>query len=240
MARQPRFVLPGQPQHVIQRGNNRQAIFSDAADRRRYLVMLEEALQLCESRLHAYVLMSNHVHLLITPDTATAISQTMQSLGRRYVGYFNHRHGRTGTLWEGRYRATLVDSERYLLTCSRYIELNPVRAGLVKSPEDYPWSSYRHNALGQVDPLLSAHPLYQALGDVELPPWRAYRGLFADALDTGAIEAVRRHTNKGCVLGGEPFKQRVQQALNRQVSPRPRGGDRRSAKSRSRRENNRV
>jgi putative transposase len=149
MARLSRFVLPGQPQHIIQRGNNRQNVFFAEDDYRFYLEKLADACRKYDCRLHSYVLMTNHVHLLITPMTETGIGKVMQSLGRSYVQYVNFRHRRTGTLWEGRYRATLLDSERYLLTCHRYIELNPVRAGMVADPAAYPWSSYRHNALGE-------------------------------------------------------------------------------------------
>jgi putative transposase len=152
MARLPRFVIPGQPQHVIQRGNDRQAIFRVEQDYSFYLEKLQEAAEKHQCDIHAYVLMTNHVHLLITPHTETGIGKTLQSIGRYYVQYFNHCYKRTGTLWEGRYKATLIDSEGYLLTCMRYIELNPVRANnMVNHPSDYPWSSYRSNALGQED-----------------------------------------------------------------------------------------
>ena len=138
MARQPRFILPGYPQHVIQRGNNRHIIFADAADYRFYRQQLIDARERFSCRVHAYVLMSNHVHLLITPDIAAGIGKVMQSLGRCYVQYFNYRYRRTGTLWEGRYKAAPLDSEQYLLTCYRYIELNPVRAGMVRRPGEHP------------------------------------------------------------------------------------------------------
>ena len=134
MARQPRFLLPGHPQHVIQRGNNRQVIFADEADCRLYLDTLKEACERFACHVHAYVLMTNHVHLLMTPDCKAGIGKVMQSLGRRYVQYFDYRYRRSGTLWEGRYRAALLDTEPYLLTCYRYIELNPLRAGMVASP----------------------------------------------------------------------------------------------------------
>src|SRR3990172_212068 len=141
MARLPRFATPGQPQHVIQRGNNRDATFRTTADYRFYLEKLRTAAEKHDCDIHAYVLMTNHVHFLVTPHSETGIGKMMQMLGRYYVQYFNHRHGRTGTLWEGRYRATLIDSEQYLLTCMRYIELNPVRArNLARQPADYPWS----------------------------------------------------------------------------------------------------
>ena len=159
MARLPRFVIPGQPQHVIVRGNNREPIFYAEEDYRFYLEKLQQACEKHQCDLHAYVLMTNHVHLLITPHTEDGISKSLQMLGRYYVQYFNHTYQRTGTLWEGRYKATLIDSERYLLTCYRYIELNPVRAeGMVDHPSEYPWSSYRYNVVGESDPLVVPHP----------------------------------------------------------------------------------
>ena len=149
MARQPRFVLPGQPQHVIQRGNNRQDIFRADEDYAFYLEKAEEAANKHECDIHAYVLMTNHVHLLVTPHLENSISKMMQMIGRYYVQYFNYRYRRTGTLWEGRYKASLIDSEQYLLTCMRYIELNPVRAtNMADHPSDYRWSSYGSNATG--------------------------------------------------------------------------------------------
>ncbi len=146
MPRQQRYRLPGVPQHVIQRGNNRQVTFFDNMDYRKYLDCLETAGDKYDCAIHAYVLMTNHVHLLMTPSEPDSISKVMQSVGRQYVQYINWSYKRTGTLWEGRYKASPIESERYLLTCYRYIELNPVRAGMVASPADYAWSSYRHNA----------------------------------------------------------------------------------------------
>lgn len=152
MARQPRFDLPGIPQHVVQRGNNRLPCFLDDEDRQRYLQCLLQALDRFGCRLHAYVLMSNHVHLLLTPGEAGALSRLMHTFARNYAGLFNGRHGRTGTLWEGRYKACLVDSGPYFLACSRYIELNPVRAWMVARPGDYPWSSYGAHVGEREDP----------------------------------------------------------------------------------------
>lgn len=148
MARLPRFFLPGQPQHVILRGNNRTEIFCAEADYRFYLGKLRLACEKHGCDIHAYVLMTNHVHLLLTPQEEQSVGKALQMLGRYYVQFFNHRYQRTGTLWEGRYKATLIDTEAYLLTCMRYIELNPVRAGMVAHPSEYPWSSYGYNALG--------------------------------------------------------------------------------------------
>lgn len=165
MARLPRFGLPVQPQHVIQRGNNRQRIFQVESDYSYYLETLHNAAEKYECDIHAYVLMTNYVHLFVTPNAENSLSKIMQLLGRYYVQHYNYRHGRTSTLWEGRYKATLIDAEVYLLTCMRYIELNPVRAkGMANPPSDYPWSSYRFNALGQTDRLITAHREYKRLG----------------------------------------------------------------------------
>ena len=200
MARQPRFILPGYPQHVIQRGNNRHVIFADDADCRFYRDILIEACGRFDCRIHAYVLMTNHVHLLITPAIEAGICKVMQSLGRRYVRYFNDRYRRTGTLWEGRYKAALLDSDVYLLACYRYIEQNPVRAGMVVRPADYRWSSYRCNALGDRDALVSPHVLYERLGRTVKERCRASRALFERPTEEQAMIAIREATNKAWVL----------------------------------------
>jgi REP element-mobilizing transposase RayT len=155
MARQPRLTVPGYPHHIILRGNNRQAIVLDDADRRRLLDGLGEQAALAQVAVNAYVLMSNHLHLLLTPETAEGIPRLMQALGRNYVQAFNRRHARTGTLWEGRYRSTLIEAERYLLACMAYIDLNPVRAGMVATAADYPWSSHGHMIGLRIDPLIT-------------------------------------------------------------------------------------
>ena len=228
MARLPRFVLPGQPQHVIQRGNNRDIIFITDEDYDFYLETLGEACKRHQCDLHTYVLMTNHVHLLLTPHTEDGIGKVMQSLGRTYVQYFNDSYQRTGTLWEGRYKATLLDSEAYLLTCYRYIEMNPVRAGMVEHPSEYPWSSYRYNALGEEDKLLTAHALYRRLGRNEDERHKAYRQLFRHRLAEKTLEEIRKATNKAWVLGNDHFQQRVEKLTERQTSPKSRGGDRKS------------
>ena len=148
MPRKPRFFLPDVPVHVVQRGNNRQAVFFDDSDYRAYLSWIREGCERYGCEIHAYVLMTNHVHLLATPQATNSISRMLQYVGRRYVPYINHTYGRTGTLWEGRFKASLIHAEGYLLTCYRYIELNPVRAQMVEAPELYRWSSFRANALG--------------------------------------------------------------------------------------------
>jgi putative transposase len=233
MSRQPRFILPGQPQHVIQRGNNRDVIFVSDDDYRFYLEKLAAACERFGCDLHAYVLMTNHVHLLMTPQTEDGISKVMQSVGRYYVQYFNHQYKRTGTLWEGRYKATLIDSEAYLLICSRYIELNPVRADMVNAPESYPWSSYACNALGKTNALLKPHELYLALGLSTDERCEAYKGLFDSHIESIQLDEIRESTNKSWVLGSSKFKERIEELTARQAQPRGRGGDRKSKKYRN-------
>lgn len=164
MPRHLRLVMPGVPLHVVQRGVNRQACFLDGQHKQRYLDYLRACLALAPCHLHAYVLMSNHVHLLLSTQGTAFLSLLMKMLNQRYGQYFNWRHGRTGSLWEGRYKSCLVQGERYLLICQRYIELNPVRAGIVVLPGQYCWSSYRSNAQGMHDDLLSPHSLYLMRG----------------------------------------------------------------------------
>jgi len=228
MSRQPRFVLPGQPQHVIQRGNNRDIIFVCDDDYRFYLEKLGDACKRFECELHAYVLMTNHVHLLMTPQTTQSISKVMQSVGRYYVQYFNHQYQRTGTLWEGRYKSSLLDSESYLLTCHRYIELNPVRAGMVDHPSDYPWSSYACNAVGKINPLISPHALYLQLGASDEERRNNYRELFDAHIDARDLNEIRDATNKSWVLGSDRFKEDIEALTARQAKPKKRGGDRKS------------
>lgn len=228
MPRKPRFILPGQPQHVIIRGINRESIFYAEADYRYYLNKLKEALVKHECCCHAYVLMTNHVHLLLTPKTEQGISKVIQMLGRYYVQYFNYSYGRTGTLWEGRYKATLIDSESYLFTCYRYIELNPVRAQMVEHPSDYPWSSYRYNAVGEDNSLITPHYQYSKLRESNASRQAAYRALFKAHISERQLEEIREATNKEWVLGSEYFKTKIEEKLKRQAVPLPRGGDRKS------------
>lgn len=241
MPRQPRFVIPGQPQHVIIRGNNREPIFYTDEDYRFYLEKLKQACDKHQCEVHAYVLMTNHVHLLITPHTEQSISKALQMLGRYYVQYFNYAYNRTGTLWEGRYKASLVDSEKYLLTCYRYIELNPVRAeGMVEHPSEYPWSSYRCNALGEQDLLVVAHREYRRLGKTAEQRQAAYRALFRAQISEKTLDEIREATNKAWVLGSSYFKQKIASQINRPVAPSHRGGDRRSVMYKLKQQINRV
>jgi putative transposase len=223
MPRLPRYILPGVPQHIIQRGNNRQAIFAADGDYVAYLEWLKQAAEQHGLHIHAYVLMTNHVHLLATPIAADSIGKTMQSLGRRYVQYFNSSYDRTGTLWEGRYRATVVDAESYFLACSRYIELNPLRAAMVEAPGAYRWSSYRCNALGEEDGLVTEHDLYRRLGRSAEQRQSAYRDLFQQAVAGEFLSAVRDATNKGWALGNERFRSQVEAITARRAAPLSRG-----------------
>ena len=229
MARLPRYVIPGQPQHVIQRGNNRMDVFRSDEDHRFYLEKLKEASAKHECQIHAYVLMTNHVHLLVTPETEHGIGKTMQMLGRYYVQYFNYSYQRTGTLWEGRYRATIIDSEQYLLTCMRYIELNPVRAqNMADHPSEYAWSSYGYNALGKEDDLITPHNEYKRLGRKNNERQATYRQLFRAKIPEGSLAEIREATNKAWVLGSDRFKRKIEKAANRPVASQGRGGDRKS------------
>ncbi|MGB5736918.1 MAG: transposase [Thiohalocapsa sp.] len=228
MARLPRFILPGYPQHVIQRGNNRQPILRDEED---YWVLwgkLRDAADKFQCDVHAYVLMPNHFHLVLTPWQEEGIGKLMQYTGRYYVQHINSRYGRTGTLWEGRYRATLFDPNAFLLPASRYVELNPVRAGLVASAEDYDWSSYAANATGADDELVKPHPVYNKLGRSLAARLDAYREVFDRPTDDIFVQRLRDATNKAWVFGDEHFCEEIEGKLNRRALPRPRGGDRRS------------
>jgi putative transposase len=226
MARLPRVVPPGIPHHVIQRGNNRCAIFRDNQDFRYFLSCVWDACDRYGCDIHAYVLMTNHVHLLLTPHAPNSLAKMMQSVGNRYVQYFNRRFERTGTLWEGRYRAATVDSESYLLVCSRYIELNPVRAGLVARPGDYPWSSFEHHALGRCDPLIRDHPVILALGKTAKERCSAYLDLFEGCIDEAIVKSIRDATHNGWALGTRQFQRHVESLTRRRAARLPKGGNR--------------
>lgn len=220
MARQPRYMIPGYAQHVIQRGNNRQVCFFKDDDYRVYLARLKQYAQQHGVQVHAFVLMTNHVHLLLTPQQENSVSLLMQALGRFYVQYINKTYGRSGTLWEGRYRATLVDSDYYFLAVSRYIELNPVRAVMVDHPAAYRWSSFHANALGKAIQLWQPHPSYLALGSSSELRQQAYLNLFEQPFTDKTLAEIRYATHKGWVLGSERFKQQIAEQIIRPVSPR--------------------
>jgi putative transposase len=218
MARLPRLTVPGYPHHLIQRGNNRQLIFADTADYQFLLALLEECAAAQQVSVHAYVLMSNHFHVLATPLTAQGIPQMMQALGRRYVRYFNQRHARTGTLWEGRYRSTLIQAERYLLACMVYIDLNPVRAGMVDDPADYPWSSHAHYTGRCTDRVVTPHPLYWDLGNTPFARDHAYAELVRAGISNAQQKALTDATLQGWALGGADYVAELQGRTQRRLS----------------------
>jgi len=218
MPRRARIVLPGVAAHVIQRGNNRQACFYCDDDYLFYLHHLEEQAVKHGCTVHAYCLMTNHVHLLLTPETKTSISQLMKGLGQRYVQYVNRTYQRSGTLWEGRFRSCFASEDNYVLACYRYIELNPVRAKLVEHPAEYRWSSYRFNAQSEASRLLTPHQLFESLGISDDERKARYRDLFRNNLEPGMVEQIRSATNGNYALGSEKFKTQVAEALGRRVS----------------------
>ena len=217
MPRRPRIILPNVPQHIIQRGNNRTACFYADEDYVRYLDWLKEYADKTDCQIHAYVLMTNHVHLLASTSTTEAIGTMMKALGQRYVQYINRSYKRSGTLWEGRYKSCPTQAEAYLLACQRYIELNPVRANMVQHPAEYKWSSYQANAQGADTEIIKPHALYKALGADAQTRQAAYRELFRYELDPGTIDQIRTATNGNYALGNDLFKAQIAAALGRRV-----------------------
>lgn len=223
MPRRPRVHIDGVPLHIVQRGHNRQPCFFAEEDYYTYLHWLSEALHREQCALHAYALMTNHVHLLLTPKNAEAVPKVIIALGRRYVQYINVSYRRTGTLWDSRYKSSLIQVDTYLLACQRYIELNPVRADMVDDPANYRWSSYRSNALGQTNDILTPHPLYQSLGAIGEERQSAYRALFRAQLDNEAIGDIRLALNQSQPLGNERFYRYVEQMTGQRRESKPRG-----------------
>lgn len=223
MARLPRLSVSGYPHHVIQRGNDREAIFVDAEDYRHYLEALNEVTKATGIAIHAYALMPNHVHLLLTPPDTVAIGRAMQAIGRRFVRWFNDRHARTGALFEGRYRSTVVEADRYLLACMRYIELNPVRAGIVQRPEQYPWSSYRHHAGLSADSAITDHALYWTLGNTPFERQAGYTRLFEQELSRAELDRIRAAIHGGWALGERGFAAELAKKTGRRTDPRRAG-----------------
>ena len=223
MARLNRITPCGIPVHVIQRGNNRQVVFADDSDFKAYLDWLQQYAEKYSVDVHAWCLMTNHVHLLCTARSDNGISQMMQAIGRQYVRYFNHKYQRTGTLWEGRFKSCLVEAEQYLFELYRYIELNPVRANMVKDPADYAWSSYQVNALGKESKLQTPHPLYLALDvDPEIR-YAAYQYLFQSSLSEKTMTEIRQSVNKGLAIGKDSFKEQLEALSGRKLVESKRG-----------------
>lgn len=223
MARLPRLIIPAQPHYLIQRGNNGQPVFNDAADYLAFLGWLRTGAKSFKVAIHAYVLMPEQLHLLVSPADEAALGQMMQWLGRYYVPYFNQKYGRSGTLWQGRYKTSVIDPGNYFLACSRYLECAPVAAGLAARPLDYAWSSYAHHAGVRPDAIITDHPLYWALGNTPFDREAAYRALAEQALGAEQVATVEKTVLKGWPLGSDAFKTALEHRLKRQVLPAKRG-----------------
>ena len=228
MPRKPRFYLPGMPVHAVQRGHNRSAVFYTDFDYLEYLRRLRQASVVHGCIVHSYVLMTNHIHLLLTPAHKESVGLLFQTIGRHYGRYINQTYQRHGSLWEGRYKASLIDSARYLLSCMCYIEMNPVRAGMVDHPARYRWSSFAANALGDTNAVVTPHQEYLALGASADETQRVYRQLFDEGLDVDEITTIRNALQTGTPLGKERFKEQVEVALSRKVGYAARGRPRRN------------
>ena len=223
MVRTARIVVPRIPHHIVQHGNDKQLIFRDEEDYLKFYQWMREAARQFKVAIHAYILMGNHVHLLATPSETESLARMMQWLGRFYVPYFNRKYGRSGTLWQGRFRTSLIESERYFLSCSRYIELNPVRAGIVMQPGDYRWSSYAHHVGDRLDVLIADHPIYWALGNTPFDREAAYRQFMEESVSQAEIDELSQAIKKGWVLGSEQFMAQLEKTTNRRMRPAKRG-----------------
>lgn len=223
MARPLRIHFPDVPLHLVQRGHDRRACFHSEQDRLHYLSLLHEVLSRSVISLHAYVLMTNHIHLLVTPTVAGSVSSAIKAIGGRYVRYFNERYGRVGTLWDGRFRSSLVQTERYLFACQRYIELNPVRAGVVADPASHRWSSYRHHAYGAPNRLITPSVCYLALGDSPEERQAAYRERCGASSEDELLPTMRSAFNGGRPLGDSAFLDIIERVTGQPSRPRPRG-----------------
>ena len=223
MPRKARFYMPDVPAHVIQRGNNRQAVFYEDENYQQYKKWLYEGAELHGCMIHAYVLMTNHVHLLVSSESKESIGAMMQYLGRRYVPYINKTYKRSGTLWEGRYKSCLIEAEPYLLACMRYIEENPVRANMVKHPSEYVWSSYGYNALGLNDEIIKPHSIYKGLAQNSDDCRDAYSSLFGYGITSQQIDEIRSSVQTGTPLVTKRFQKQIESALNRKIGYKLRG-----------------
>ena len=223
MSRRARLVYPDIPLHIIQRGNNRAACFVCDTDYQVYLSMLRDSAHDHRCAVHAYVLMTNHVHLLVTPTVASAAAAMMKGLGQHYAQYINRRYNRTGSLWEGRFRSSIVQGDRYFLTCQRYIELNPVRAGMVDDPGHYAWSSHRSNAYGHVNAMLIPHETFLALGATAIARNVNYRALFAEPIAADTLARIRTAGNGNFVLGTSDFAAGLAAHFDCHTEPQRRG-----------------
>ncbi len=223
MARQPRLILPNEPHLIIQRGNDNQVIFRDDEDHRRFLEWLRESARFYRVAIHAYVLMPNHLHVLATPSDEEGLAAMMQKVGRLYVPWFNNKHGRSGTLFQGRFRTSVIDPDAYFLACIRYIELNPLRNQLAFDPLDYPWSSYAHHAGVRPDPLITDHAKYWELGNTPFQREAAFIELAQQGMSGLELDTINAAVLKGAPLGSHAFKVALEHRTKRQVLPAKRG-----------------
>jgi putative transposase len=223
MPRKPRFYLPGVPVHIVHRGHSRSAVFFEDQDYSTYAYWLRKAAEKYKLSVHAFVLMTNHVHLLVTAQLGKDVSLFMQYIGRRYVPYMNYKYGKSGSIWEGRYKASLVQEETYFLSVMRYIELNPVRAAMVESPSHYRWSSFCHNAGIRDLKLIEYHAVYESLGVDKMSRAKAYKELFSGHLDKASMKKIADAWLTGTPLGNDYFRQMIEEALARKIGQDRRG-----------------
>ncbi len=217
MARKPRLFVPDVPYHIVQRGNNKTKIFLSEADYVFFLNVLKESKRKYPCFIYAYCLMDNHFHLLVKPEAKENVSLLMKLLGAKYVRYINKNYNRTGTLWEGRFKCLLIEEESYFLTCLHYIEMNPLRAGIVGLPSAYKWSSYRFRAFGEENDILDLDPWYKSLGHNAQMRQFNYRHLFENQILDQSLQRIREMTNKDGMMGSENFKQQIENILNRKI-----------------------
>lgn len=229
MPRRARVIVPGIPVHLIQRGHNRDPVFFSDDDYWKYLHDLRTAAEQHGCLVHAYVLMTNHVHIITTPLKANSLAYMMKSIGSRYVRYINGKYKRSGTLWESRFKSALINTEQYLLTCYRYVELNPVRARMVADPKQYPWSSFHHNALGKRNKLVTNHEIYQGLGKKPEDRQAAYLELFKHQIPNSDLSYICKATQQNSIMGNDRFRKRIEKMLGRKLMVDSHGGNRRGS-----------
>lgn len=223
MPRKERVFLKDTPQLLVVRGNNKQNIFHDDDDYQNFLEILSMQSKDCGCDIHAYVLMPNHLHLLLSPKEPKSVGRLMQGIGRTYVRYFNSKYSRSGTLWEGRYKSAIVDVANYLFTCMKYVELNPLRSGLAKDPKEYPWSSCRANVSGIEDAVLTPHTFFKSIENLKKNPYKLYESSLNEGLDNDTLELIRIHVNKQTVLGSLAFQKKVEELNGTKLITRDRG-----------------
>jgi putative transposase len=223
MARLPRYYINNQPQHILLQSMGDAEVFHDPDDYDYYRDCLAYAAENNDLKIHAYAIMPTQVSILASPGNDNSIPRTLQSVGRNYVQYYNYYYEHKGTLWEGRYRATVVDPKNYLLLCSQYIESKPVRAGTVKNPKDYKWSSYSHNGLGKNSEIISDHKTYASLGKTAKDRATAYRATMKKKLDAETLDYIRDTTKKGWAMGDAKFAAKIEKICGRRATPLPKG-----------------